>query len=92
MEQDFFEKHYPQISKLYSVYTSDNLCNNAIMQVTEEYTSQLLEKAENLYKQGDNFETLFNAQVAFMEYGAVYNKSGFILGFLCAINLMRETK
>lgn len=48
MEQDFFEKHYPQISKLYSVYTSDNLCNNAIMQVTEEYTSQLLKKAENL--------------------------------------------
>lgn len=91
MEQDFFEKHYPQISKLYSVYTSEKR-NNAIIQAAEEYTGQLLKKAENLYKQGDNFKTLFDAQATLMEYGAVYNESGFILGFLCAINLMRETK
>lgn len=91
MEQDFFEKYYPQISKLYSVYTSEKR-NNAIIQATKEYTNQLFYKAENLYKQGDNPDTLFDAQLAFMEYGAVYNESGFILGFLCAINLMRETK
>lgn len=51
MEQDFFEKHYPQISKLYSVYTSEKR-NNAIIQATEEYTGQLLKKQKTYTSKG----------------------------------------
>lgn len=88
MEKDFFEKDYPQISKLYNNYiNSEEYMNHPLVNIVEPYTTKAIENALDLLNKGNEVK----ASDALTECAVTYEQSGFILGFSLAINYVRES-
>lgn len=88
MKKDFFDEHYPQITHMYYDYTtSDEYQKHPIVEYVEPFTSNAINEAVELLKQGKELK----ANDTLTECAVTYEQSGFILGFSLAMQFIKES-
>ena len=89
MKKDFFDEHYPQITHMYYDYlNSDEYAEHPLVNYTEPFTSNAINEAVELLKQGKEIK----ANNTMTDCAITYEKSGFILGFSLAMQFIKESK
>ena len=86
---NFFEEHYPMITKIYNSYTNtDDYEKHPVVHFADADTSDALNRAIVSLKEGDEDDAYEN----FLRSAVSYEHGGFILGFLLAMNIMSEAR
>lgn len=82
-------KEYPFITDIYDVFTnSDTYSQHQITVNKDAQIKKALEEAVAFSSNGD----MFNAEDSLMDACCLNEYSGFIFGFTCALNLIKETQ
>ena len=88
MKIDFFNTNYPQLSNIYYDYTTiDEYQKHPIVEYVEPFTSNAINEAVELLKQGKELKAIDTLT----ECAVTYEQSGFILGFSLAMQFIKES-